>query len=144
MGVKLSTPNQVPRHIGFELYYGCVWEVLGTDEFAAWYLTLTDEQTGAIDARVDMLEHDGPTLGRPVVDSIQGSRHHNMKELRCSKEGALRVLFIFDPVRRAVLLLGGNKADQSAWSKWYLTAVPHADDLYVDYLRELREEGLLP
>ncbi|MHB1488076.1 MAG: type II toxin-antitoxin system RelE/ParE family toxin [Acidimicrobiales bacterium] len=116
---------------------------MGTDEFDAWYQTLTDEQAGSIDARVGMLEHDGPILGRPVVDSIQGSRHHNMKESRCSKDGALRVLFIFDPIPRALLLLGGNKAEESAWSKWYLTTVPHADDLYDEYLREPGEEGSL-
>jgi len=121
-----------------------VWEIVGTDEFAAWYRSLDLAQCGAIDARVDMLQADGPTLGRPVVDSIKGSRHHNMKELRCSKDGALRVLFAFDPIRRAVLLLGGNKADRSAWSEWYRTAIPHADDLYDTYLNELRDERLLP
>ena len=115
----------------------------GTDEFDAWYQSLADEQAGAIDARVDMLERGGPTLGRPVVDTIQGSRHHNMKELRCSKDGTLRILFVFDPLRRAVLLLGGNKAEASAWSAWYATAIPHADGLYDQYLQELRDEGLL-
>ncbi|MDQ6784746.1 MAG: type II toxin-antitoxin system RelE/ParE family toxin [Actinomycetota bacterium] len=121
-----------------------MWEIVGTDEFADWYRSLDLTQCGAIDARVDMLEADGPALGRPVVDSIKGSRHHNMKELRCSKDGALRILFAFDPIRRAVLLLGGDKAEGSAWSGWYLTAIPHADDLYDSYLTELREEGLLP
>ena len=121
-----------------------MWEVEGTDEFDAWYQTLTERQVGALDGRIDMLQDGGPTLGRPVVGSIQRSRHHNMKELRCSKDGALRVLFIFDPVRRAVLLLGGNKADGSAWNMWYLTAVPHADALYDAHLKQLRDEGLLP
>jgi hypothetical protein len=79
-----------------------------------------------------------------VVGEVQGSRHHNMKELRCSKDGALRILFIFDPLRRAVLLLGGDKSDRSAWNAWYVTAIPQADDLYDTYLDELRNEGLLP
>lgn len=121
-----------------------MWPVVGTDEFATWYQDLSDEQAGAVDARVDMLEHDGPTLGRPVVDRIEGSRHHNMKELRCSKEGTRRVLFIFDPIRQAVLLLGGDKSEDAAWNDWYRTAIPHADGLYDTYLQELREEGLLP
>ena len=125
-------------------YTDGVWDVEGTDDFAEWYLSLTDEQMGAIEARVDMLEAAGPTLGRPVVDSVVGSRHHNMKELRCSKDGALRILFVFDPIRRAVLLLGGNKAEASAWSAWYLTAIPRADTLYDSYLEELKREGLLP
>ena len=50
-----------------------------------------------------------------------------MKELRVSKDGALRVLFIFDPLRRAVFLLGGDKTGQ--WTQWYRSAIPIADDL---------------
>jgi hypothetical protein len=121
-----------------------VWEVVGTDEFAEWYGQLTDEQAGAVDARVDLLEATGPSLGRPTVETIKTSRHPNMKELRCSKDGVLRILFIFDPVRQAVLLLGGDKGEGARWNDWYLTAVPRADDLYDEYLQELRDEGLIP
>jgi len=121
-----------------------VWTVIGTDEFDEWYQGLTEEQQGAVDARVDILENTGPTLGRPTVDSIAASRHHNLKELRCSKDGVLRVLFIFDPLRQAVLLLGGDKAEGSKWNHWYSTAVPRAEALYDEYLDELREEGLIP
>ena len=60
-----------------------------------------------------------------------------MKELRVSKDGALRVLFIFDPLRRAVFLLGGDKTGQ--WTEWYRSAIPIADDLYDEYLAS---EGL--
>ena len=69
------------------------------------------------------------------------SRHNNMKELRVSKGGALRVLFAFDPRRHAILLLGGDKSGR--WSEWYRWAVPAADDLYDTHLGELRDEGLL-
>lgn len=123
-------------------YTGDVWEIVGTDEFAEWYRSLNLDQAAAIDTRVEALAADGPTLGRPTVDSMKASRHH--KELRCSKDGALRVLFAFDPIRQAVLLLGGDKSEGSAWSAWYATAVPHADDLFDIYLQELRDEGLLP
>ena len=64
-----------------------------------------------------------------------------MKELRAAKHGALRVLFSFDPRRQVILLLGGGKSDE--WNDWYLWAVPLADDLYDEYLRELGEEGLI-
>jgi hypothetical protein len=64
-----------------------------------------------------------------------------MKELRCGTAAAIRVLFIFDPRRTALLLLGGAKA--GAWEDWYEQAVPVADELYEIYLKELREEGLL-
>lgn len=56
------------------------------------------------------------------MDRITGSRHHNMKELRASEGGALRVLFMFDPRRQAILLLGGDKT--GAWTTWYEWAIP--------------------
>jgi hypothetical protein len=111
-----------------------VWEVLYTDAFGAWFETLTEDQQDAVIARVDLLEADGPALGRPTVDTIAGSRHSNMKELRVSKGGAIRILFAFDPRRQAVLLIGGDKAGQ--WHAWYGEAIPAADKLFDDYLRE--------
>jgi hypothetical protein len=64
-----------------------------------------------------------------------------MKELRASQGGALRVLFMFDPRRQVILLLGGDKS--GGWNAWYEMAVPLADDLYDKYLDELRHEGLI-
>jgi hypothetical protein len=118
-----------------------VWEVIGTDEFVEWRRSLTDDQKAAINGRVELLQEEGPALGRPVVDTIKTSHYPNMKELRCSKDGALRVLFIFDPLRRAVLLLGGDKADDSAWNKWYRKAVRRADRIYKEYLTD---KGMSP
>jgi hypothetical protein len=111
-----------------------MWEVLYTDEFGTWFESLTEDQQDAVIARVDLLEAEGPALGRPSVDTIVGSRHPNMKELRVSKGGAIRILFAFDPRRQAVLLIGGNKAGQ--WRAWYEKAIPRADDLFDQYLRE--------
>lgn len=82
-------------------------------------------------AAIEMLEEHGPALGRPVVDTVTGSRYHNMKELRA---GTRRALFAFDPSRRAVVLLGGDKRDD--WQRWYRENIPAADDLYDSYLRE--------
>lgn len=107
-----------------------VWEVLYTDEFGEWFETLAEDQQD----RVDLLEEHGPALGRPIVDTVAQSRHANMKELRVSAGGALRILFAFDPARQAVLLLGGDKAGQ--WREWYAEAVPRADDLFDTYLRD--------
>jgi hypothetical protein len=53
----------------------------------------------------------------------------------------LRVLFMFDPRRQAILLLGGDRSGE--WNAWYAWAVPLADDLYDTYLVELRDEGLI-
>lgn len=117
------------------------FEVNYTDEFGEWWAGLTVEQQEDITARVELLEEHGPALGRPVVERITTSAFQNMKELRCSSDGALRVLFAFDPRREAILLLGGDKSGE--WNEWYEVAVPKADDLYAEYLRELRREGII-
>lgn len=111
-----------------------MWEVLYTDEFGAWFETLSEDQQDAVIARVDLLEAEGPALSRPTVDTIAGSRHTNMKELRVSKGDAIRILFAFDPRRQAVLLIGGDKAGK--WQAWYEEAIPVADGLFDGYLRE--------
>jgi hypothetical protein len=118
-----------------------VWEVEVTDQFIDWWSTLSAAQREAVTDRVDLLAERGPDLGRPVVDRIHSSRHQSMKELRAAKGGALRVLFSFDPRRHAILLLGGDKSGE--WNDWYASAIPRADDLYDEYLRELEEEGLI-
>ena len=118
-----------------------MWEVEVTDQFVEWWQDLTLEQQAALQVRVELLAEQGPSLGRPAVERIQTSRHHNMKELRASKGGALRVLFAFDPRRQVILLLGGDKSGE--WNAWYEWAVPAADDLYDEYLTELRREGLI-
>ena len=110
------------------------WTIVGTNLFEEWFTALDESDRARVEDRVDLLEQLGPALGRPVVDSIRASRHHNMKELRT---GSLRVLFIFDPVSTAVLLLGGDKRDQ--WKAWYETAIRTADDLYDEYLAETNQ-----
>lgn len=118
-----------------------MWDVEYTDEFEEWWLGLTQEQQEALDDRVMLLAEVGPGLKRPVVGDIKASRHPNMKELRASKGGTLRVLFAFDPRRHAILLLGGDKSGQ--WDEWYRRAIPEADRLYDVHLEQLRGEGLL-
>lgn len=118
-----------------------MWEVEYTHEFGEWWDTLTVEQQEALDDRVMLLAEHGPALKRPVVGEMSDSRHANMKELRVSKGGALRVLFAFDPRRHVILLLGGDKSGE--WKTWYRTAIPIADELYETHLRELRDEGLI-
>jgi hypothetical protein len=124
-----------------------VWSAEFTNEFHDWWLQLDAAQQDAIESRVQLLQEQGPGLGRPVVDTISGSRHANMKELRADKGGSLRVLFAFDPRRSAILLIGGNKSpvDTSSpnWNGWYKKFIPIADDLYEQYLMEIQEEGLI-
>ncbi|TXS37122.1 type II toxin-antitoxin system RelE/ParE family toxin [Streptomyces sp. OR43] len=81
-----------------------------------------------ITAAINVLQQEGPTLGRPLVDRITGSSISNLKELRTGSSGAseVRVLFVFDPGRNAVILVGGDKAGN--WSGWYRTAIKEAED----------------
>jgi hypothetical protein len=114
-----------------------VWEVSGTDEFADWYGSLNAKDQSRIDERIELVAQGGPALRRPIVGEITSSAYKNMKELRAKSGRAhLRVLFIFDPRREAILLLGGDKAEESQWNDWYVGAVPKADVLYEDYLDE--------
>jgi hypothetical protein len=109
-----------------------IWEIYFTALAEKWLLGLDERDYEAIMAAVELLETNGPALGRPAVDRIEGSRHHNMKELR-SFGGFIRALFVFDPARRAIVLLGGDKAGD--WTGWYERNVPLADDLYDEHLR---------
>jgi hypothetical protein len=87
---------------------------------------------------IDCLLDEGPALGRPLADRIAGSRLHNLKELRPGSSGTseVRILFIFDPVRHAVLLVAGDKSGR--WREWYMQAVPAAEAAYEAYLKEQR------
>ena len=75
-----------------------------------------DEQDEAtlkqIYADLLVLEKEGPSLGRPLVDRVKGSKLHHLKELRVTSCGGqvIRILFAFDPKRQAVLLLAGDKS----------------------------------
>ena len=116
------------------------WQILLVEEVAEWFVDLTKNDPGTADLiedAVDRLAAEGPTLGRPLVDRIQRSRHHNMKELRPGSTGSseIRILFAFDPVRRAVLLVAGDKSGN--WRGWYDTAIPLADNRYDVHLAEL-------
>ncbi len=85
------------------------WEVEFTDQFEEWWNDLSESQQDALTERVALLSAIGPSLGRPAVDQITSSRHPNMKELRTASAGHLRVLFAFDPLRHAILLIGGEQ-----------------------------------
>lgn len=109
------------------------WEVLYTETASAWMAGLDVAAQRTIRAAITVLSQDGPSLGRPLVDTVKGSRHTNMKELR---RGTIRVLFAFDPERRAVVLLGGDK--RGDWTGWYERNIPAADDLYDAHLKDMR------
>lgn len=107
------------------------WVVLLLEEVEAWYFELDTEAMTAVTGAIDLLEQEGPTLGRPTVDKVKGSKFHNMKELRPAGT-SIRILFLFDPRRQAVLLLAGDKAGN--WETWYDKNIPIAEHRYQDWL----------
>ena len=114
------------------------WEVEVTDEFTAWYGDLDLDDVDRVNTAVEYLAEHGPGLGRPFVDTLNNTRHGNLKELR-PRGGHLRIIFAFDPRRTAILLLGGDKAHE--WSVWYERMIPLAEQLYDTHLASLRREG---
>ena len=90
-------------------------------------------------ARVERLAEFGPALGRPTVDTLNGSAYANMKELRFqADDGVWRVAFAFDPARRAVLLVAGDKAGAKS-DRFYRELLRKADDRYRDHLTRLTD-----
>jgi hypothetical protein len=108
----------------------------------AWIDSLDDEEYDNVIAALEQLEEHGPVTRRPFVDTLEGSAHPNMKELRPrdTKGGAhIRVIFAFDIKSRAILLVAGDKAGN--WTKWYATNIPIADRLFSAHQEKLMKEA---
>jgi hypothetical protein len=119
-----------------------MWEVLLSDEVRDWLEKLVTDDEGTarlVRAAIRILADDGPALGRPLVDTIKGSKIKNLKELRPGSSGRteIRILFVFDPSRRAVLLVAGDKSTD--WKGWYKTAIEHAETLYDQHLKAIKQ-----
>ncbi len=92
-----------------EAYHDMEWIVAFFDAFEAEFDACPAAVQDATPVKAGLLEREGPRLGRPHADTLSGSRHANMKELRCSADGGVwRVAFAFDPRRRAILLAAGS------------------------------------
>jgi hypothetical protein len=114
------------------------WEVEVSDEFLAWYQSLDESECESVNGAVAKLEHYGPTLGRPYVDTLIGSKYPNMKELRVQHQGKrYRILFAFDPRRNAYLILGGDKTGDPSW---YVDAIRRAEAIYAQHVIEIGDE----
>lgn len=104
------------------------------EEYEEWFDSLADDVQDALYEDIILLETIGPTLSRPYVDTLYGSKFPNLKELRTDyKNRPYRSLFIFDPTRSAVLLAGGDK---SAEKKWYRKNIAIAEKRYDNYLKK--------
>lgn len=120
------------------------WIVLFHDAFDAEFQDLAEDLQDELLAHASLLVEFGPNLGRPMVDTLKGSRHANMKELRFSWAAQVwRVAFAFDPQRQAILLVGGDKAgvDQRRFYKRLLMVADQRYDNHLDTLRQFIKES---
>ncbi len=113
------------------------WKVLYCDEFEDEFSALLEDVQDELAANVQLLKTFGPELGRPYVDTLNGSKHANMKELRFDADnGVWRVAFAFDPGRNAILLVTGDKAGISQ-KRFYRKLIAKADKRYDNHLKDL-------
>jgi len=113
------------------------WKVEYTNEFGGWWETLDSEQED-IAAIIDELERRGPQLPFPYSSGVHTSKHSHMRELRVQSDGKpLRIFYAFNPLRTAILLIGGDKTGDDGF---YERMIPIADKIYDDHLCELNEE----
>ena len=117
------------------------WLVELGDEFAPEFNDLHPDVRNEILAHSRLLQQFGPLLGRPRVNTLDESRHRNMKELRFdAADGVWRVAFAFDPNRRAILLLAGDKSGGSE-RRFYKQLIAKADRRFDAHLARLKHKG---
>jgi hypothetical protein len=113
------------------------WQVVFHDLFEPEFTALAAAVQDELLAHAVLISDYGPGLGRPTVDTLKGSQHSNMKELRFrhGKE-VWRVAFAFDQARQAVLLVAGDKAgaDQRLF---YKRLIDKADSRLAQHLAEM-------
>lgn len=114
------------------------WTVEFFDAFEMEFDTLAETVQDAILVKARLLEMEGPILGRPHADTLVGSRHANMKELRCyADDGVWRIAFAFDPSRKAILLVAGDKAGVKE-KRFYRQLIAKADMRFDQHLKAHR------
>jgi hypothetical protein len=116
------------------------WTVLFHESFVAEYRALSRAVQDELLAHARLLEAFGPQLRRPRADTLKGSRYANMKELRFdAAKGVWRVAFAFDPKRRAVILVAGDKSGGSE-AKFYRSLIRRADVRFGNHLKRVAAE----
>jgi len=116
------------------------WPVEFCDEFEPEFLELSEEVQNELLANMLVLEESGPSLGRPVVGTLTGSKKYsNLKELRFNKtNGVWRFLFAFAPNKKAIIFNGGNKSGKSE-ARFYKNQIKIAEKRFKKYLDEQKE-----
>lgn len=116
------------------------WEIILQEPLLNWLDTLVEDDLLKIYATLALLSEEGPQLGRPYVDTLEGSKYPNLKELRVqSKLSVFRLFFIFDPIRQAIVLCGGNKKGKQE-KRFYKEMIALAEQTYDNYLSQFSKE----
>jgi hypothetical protein len=116
------------------------WHIEYTKQFADWHNRSDDDAQEDLDVVLRLLEAYGPALTRPHADTVNNSRHSNMRELRVQSKGRpLRVFYAFDQRRIAILLIGGDKTGISN-ERFYRAHVRVADRLYDEHLESTKRK----
>ena len=117
------------------------WRVEFHPAFAAEFKRLNEPVQDELAALAEVLKMAGPQLKRPRSDTLNGSKHANMKELRFdADDGVWRVAYAFDPKRRAILLTAGDKSGVSQ-KRFYKALVAKADARFDEHLDALERIG---
>lgn len=113
------------------------WTIAFAVEFFSEYKALSEAVQDELLLGARLLERYGPSLGRPHVDTLNGSEYANMKELRFrADDGVWRVAFAFDPKRNAILLVAGDKSGTSQ-ARFYNRLIAAADARYKAHLKRI-------
>ena len=114
------------------------WQVEFHDDFLVEFTSFENEVQDAIFIRIALLSEFGFNLGRPYVDTLVASNYSNMKELRFDvSNGVWRVAFAFDPKRKAILLIAGNKKGLDK-KRFYRDLIEKADQRFASHLKQLK------
>ena len=109
------------------------------DEFKSEFYRLHEDVQTEILALALLLKRFGPQMKRPHVDTLNDSRHTNMKELRFgAADGTWRVAFAFDAKRKAILLVAGDKSGVNE-RQFYRELIRKADDRFDAHLARLKQ-----
>ncbi|MGR2923146.1 type II toxin-antitoxin system RelE/ParE family toxin [Acinetobacter sp. 1125_18A] len=116
-----------------------MWTVITMDLFNEWLVQQDESTQEKVLAALVVLQQQGPSLGRPLVDTVYDSKFTNMKELRVQHRGKpLRAFFAFDPLRQAIVLCIGAKGGKK---RFYKEMLDIADQQYELHLSTLGDQA---
>lgn len=116
-----------------------MWLIETTDTFDHWFDALDDTNKTDVLASLLVLQERGPMLSRPYADTVKGSCHSNMKELRIQSKGhPIRAFFAFDTKRKGIVLCAADKTSEE--KRFYEVMIPIADREFTTHLEKLKTE----